>query len=128
MPTIGSVYEQAEKVVCYLSGLGRLLSSKADDFESDQCWFKRAWTLQEISEHPVIGGDTGDEEIRAKLEEKPSSLQKIHSGGHVYGVLSQMQEAGCRQILQIKLLGWHTFCFQTPYRRTTESSPRRMHG
>ncbi len=92
VPTIGSVYEQAEKVVCYLSGLGRLLSSKADDFESDQCWFKRAWTLQEISEHPVIGGDTGDEEIRAKLEEKPSSLQKIHSGGHVYDVLSQMQK------------------------------------
>lgn len=75
-------------MVCYLSGLGWPLSSKADDFESDQCWFKRAWTLQEISEHSVIGRDTGDEEIRAKFEEKLSSSQKIHSGGHVYDVLS----------------------------------------
>ncbi|KAK0199646.1 hypothetical protein DFS33DRAFT_1363873 [Desarmillaria ectypa] len=92
VPTIGQVYEQADKVVCYLSGLGRPLTSKADDFESDRCWFKRAWTLQEISWDPIIGGDTGDEELRARFEKQLSSLRKIHGEQHMYDVLSQMQK------------------------------------
>ncbi|KAK0438798.1 hypothetical protein EV421DRAFT_2037654 [Armillaria borealis] len=56
VPTIGGVYNnRLTGVVFYLSGLGRPLNSKADDLESDRCWFKRAWTLQEMSEdHEVI--------------------------------------------------------------------------
>ncbi len=61
MPTIGHVYRIAEKVVCYFSGLGRPLSFTAADFESDRCWFRRAWTLQEISGQWIIGGDMGGE-------------------------------------------------------------------
>ncbi|KAK0438814.1 hypothetical protein EV421DRAFT_2021134 [Armillaria borealis] len=90
VPTIGNVYGKAEKVVNYLSGLGRPLSSNADDFGNDRCWFKRAWTLQEITEHPIIGGDTGDVELQAKFEEKLTSLQHTTLG--LYEVLSEMQK------------------------------------
>ncbi|PBK74793.1 hypothetical protein ARMSODRAFT_1013780 [Armillaria solidipes] len=91
VPTIGSVYGDAKKVVCYLSGLGRPLSSDADNLESDRCWFKRAWTLQEISRDPIIGRDTGDEQLRAKFKGQLLSLQDIR-GGNVYDVLSEMQK------------------------------------
>ncbi len=47
VPTIGSVY-QGNKTQCYLSGLGRPLRVTEDYFDSDRCWFNRAWTLQEI--------------------------------------------------------------------------------
>ncbi len=91
VPTIGNVYNRAESVVCYLSGLGRPLCSDADDLESDRCWFKRAWTLQEISRYPIIGGDTGDEELRERFVKKLSSLKKIDQGS-LYGVLTEMQK------------------------------------
>ncbi len=55
VPTIGSVYEVAH-VVCYFNGLGRPLHLTLDDFESDRSWFRRAWTLQEITRDPIIGG------------------------------------------------------------------------
>ncbi|KAK0457739.1 uncharacterized protein EV420DRAFT_1270972 [Desarmillaria tabescens] len=61
VPTIGSVYESADQVVIYLSGLGKPLSLKAGDFDSDRCWFRRAWTLQEIGMwNRIIAGDTPD--------------------------------------------------------------------
>ncbi|KAK0436245.1 hypothetical protein EV421DRAFT_1716120 [Armillaria borealis] len=72
VPTIGYVYQWADRVVAYFSGLGRPLSLKAGDFQSDRYWFRRAWTLQEfsrqaISEKPlIIGGDTRDSEIMEK--------------------------------------------------------------
>ncbi|PBK58833.1 hypothetical protein ARMSODRAFT_1010000 [Armillaria solidipes] len=80
VPTIGAVYKMAKKVVCYISGLGRPLSLRPGDFESDRCWFRRAWTLQEISMDPIIGGDTGndrtmDEVMQARLETDMASLQ-----------------------------------------------------
>lgn len=87
VPTIGSVYDRADRVVCYLSGLGRPLSSDADNLESERCWFKRAWTLQEISEDSMIGGDTSDEQLWAKFQKHLSSL-KLTTG--IYGVLSEM--------------------------------------
>ncbi|KAK0494145.1 hypothetical protein EDD18DRAFT_1177812 [Armillaria luteobubalina] len=59
VPTIGHVYLTASRVVCYFSGLGRPLIIKPGDFESDRSWFRRAWTLQEICEDPIIAGDTG---------------------------------------------------------------------
>ncbi|KAK0438194.1 uncharacterized protein EV420DRAFT_150475 [Desarmillaria tabescens] len=66
VPTIGYVYDTTQTVVCYLSGLGRPLSfQKPGDFESDRCWFNRAWTLQEIPKgyHLVIVGETGDDKF-----------------------------------------------------------------
>ncbi|PBK59354.1 hypothetical protein ARMSODRAFT_838704, partial [Armillaria solidipes] len=39
VPTIGWAYRQAQTVVYYFSGLGRPLSFKLGNFESDRCWF-----------------------------------------------------------------------------------------
>ncbi len=102
VPTIGAVYERAKKVVCYISGLGRPLSLKPGDFESDRCWFRRAWTLQEIRQDPIIGGDTGndramDEVIQAKFETDLALLcaMQDRAGFNVFshpGALSEMQK------------------------------------
>ncbi|KAK0189380.1 hypothetical protein F5146DRAFT_1199348 [Armillaria mellea] len=90
VPTIGSVYAGAEKVVCYLSGLGLPLDMQPD--LSPNNWFKRAWTLQEISEHMILGGDTGDENTRLCAEREVIRLQRIRGRHRVYGLLSQMQK------------------------------------
>ncbi|KAK0458883.1 uncharacterized protein EV420DRAFT_1308395 [Desarmillaria tabescens] len=58
VPTIGAVYQAF--VVWYLSGLGRPMSLKEGDLESDRCWFRRAWTVQEVGDQRVIAGDTPD--------------------------------------------------------------------
>ncbi len=61
LPTIGWIYYRAGQVVCYFSGLGLPLSLQPGDFESDRCWFNRAWTLQEITEIPIMAGRTRDD-------------------------------------------------------------------
>ncbi|PBK82966.1 hypothetical protein ARMGADRAFT_893888, partial [Armillaria gallica] len=67
VPTIGQVYKW-NTTHCYLSGLGRPLRVTEDYFDSDRCWFNRAWTLQEI-------GDLGYEICRVTpdgpLDAKP---------------------------------------------------------
>ncbi|KAK0474110.1 hypothetical protein IW261DRAFT_1341870 [Armillaria novae-zelandiae] len=68
VPTIGRVY-QHQKVVCYLSGLGRPLTLKEGDLESEQSWFRRAWTLQEVGEERVIAGDTPNGPLHAKWKD-----------------------------------------------------------
>ncbi|KAK0477773.1 hypothetical protein IW261DRAFT_251749 [Armillaria novae-zelandiae] len=95
VPTIGWVYRDTS-VMCYFSGLGRPLSLKPGDFESDRCWFNRAWTLQEISEEAIIGGETGDnsimeKEIRAKFQKELESLRLMRKDNSVVDVLRQMQ-------------------------------------
>ncbi len=92
VPTIGSVYAGADKVVCYLRGLGQPFTT--DVGNAIRCWFKRAWTLQEISEHLIIGGDTGNlnEVTRVGFEKELLRLQRIHGQHRVYDVLAQMQE------------------------------------
>ncbi|KAK0449021.1 uncharacterized protein EV420DRAFT_1565510 [Desarmillaria tabescens] len=103
VPTIGRVYRIAEKVVCYFSGLGRPLSFTASDFESDRCWFRRAWTLQEISSQWIIGGDMGDEkhldeDVRVILQEQLTSLENImpitgtQCTDNVFAVVAHMQK------------------------------------
>ncbi|KAK0436336.1 uncharacterized protein EV420DRAFT_239002 [Desarmillaria tabescens] len=59
VPAIGAVYHQ-QNVVIYLSGLGQPLSLKDGDLDSDRCWFRHAWALQEIGDERVIAGDTPD--------------------------------------------------------------------
>ncbi|KAK0231843.1 hypothetical protein EDD85DRAFT_889355, partial [Armillaria nabsnona] len=69
--TIGYLYRVAEVVVWYLSGLGRPLILKEGDLDSDQCWFRRAWTLQEVGEDRIIAGDTENGPLHAKpIDEK----------------------------------------------------------
>ncbi len=66
VPTIGYVYGEAYRVVIYLSGLGRPLSLKEGDLESDRCWFRRAWTIQEVGNERIIAGDIPDGPVHAK--------------------------------------------------------------
>ncbi|KAK0186014.1 hypothetical protein F5146DRAFT_165506 [Armillaria mellea] len=56
-PVLRGVYAWVDSVVVYLSGLGRPLTLKEGDLESDRCWFRRAWTLQEVGKKRNIAGD-----------------------------------------------------------------------
>ncbi|KAK0504506.1 hypothetical protein EDD18DRAFT_505505 [Armillaria luteobubalina] len=70
VPTIGFVYFTVD-VYCYLSGLGRPLSVEQGYFDSDRCWFNRAWTLQEIGlRNRKICGNTPDGPMNAKKDER----------------------------------------------------------
>ncbi|KAK0430970.1 hypothetical protein EV421DRAFT_204320 [Armillaria borealis] len=95
VPSIGQVYDWSERVVCYFGGLGRPLNLKACDFESDRSWFRRAWTLQEICDDPIIGGETGndgatDQAIRVRFEKQLSLLKNLQ--GSVVEALSAMHK------------------------------------
>ncbi|KAK0235563.1 hypothetical protein EDD85DRAFT_955130 [Armillaria nabsnona] len=94
VPTIGWVYWGTD-VVCYFNGLGRPLNLTPDYFESDRCWFRRAWTLQEIPEDPIIGGETGDDvmdkEVRKTFDEKLARLQEIQKQNMALELVSEMQ-------------------------------------
>ncbi|KAK0446533.1 uncharacterized protein EV420DRAFT_892768 [Desarmillaria tabescens] len=76
VPTIGRVYEAAEKVVYYFSGLGRPLILKEGDLDSDRCWFRRAWALQEIGEMKIVAGDTGDGPLHAEPIDKNGNYER----------------------------------------------------
>ncbi len=56
VPTIGHMYEYGE-VVTYLNGLGQPLRLKDGDLDSNQSWFRCAWTLQEAGYERIIAGD-----------------------------------------------------------------------
>ncbi|KAK0245481.1 hypothetical protein EDD85DRAFT_1016582 [Armillaria nabsnona] len=104
VPTIGAIYKNAE-VVCYLSGLGLPLSLKEGDLESDRCWFRRAWTVQEVGGQRIIAGDTPDGPMNAEPVDEAGNyedkiLTRFHKQlksaeipfGSVYLVLSAMQD------------------------------------
>ncbi|KAK0429826.1 hypothetical protein EV421DRAFT_1945903 [Armillaria borealis] len=104
VPTIGYVYWDA-KVVIYLSGLGLPLSLKEGDLDSDRCWFRRAWTLQEVSDSgiSIIAGDTSDGPMHAEPIDKDGNyetglLTRFHKqlgpaqGGNVFAQLTDMQD------------------------------------
>ncbi|KAK0506499.1 hypothetical protein EDD18DRAFT_1342867 [Armillaria luteobubalina] len=103
VPTIGAIYRDAS-VVCYLSGLGLPLSLKEGDLESDRCWFRRAWTVQEVGLGRTIAGDTPDGPLHAKpIDDAGNYEDKILTKFHkqlnsvefrftVYGMLSAMQD------------------------------------
>ncbi len=110
VPTIGWIYF-GHYVVYYLSGLGRPLRFKPGDFESDRCWFRRVWTLQEfstevflssessgldLSQQETIGGQTDDhgimgEEERRSLNEELRSLMQMRKSHSLWDTLSLMQ-------------------------------------
>ncbi|KAK0458772.1 uncharacterized protein EV420DRAFT_1308276 [Desarmillaria tabescens] len=103
VPTIGAVYDASWDVVIYLSGLGRPLTLKEGDLDSDRCWFRRAWTLQEVGIRRVIAGDTPDGPLHAKRKNrkyKTALLTRFHkqlrstediSNTKVFDVLKEMQ-------------------------------------
>ncbi|KAK0477769.1 hypothetical protein IW261DRAFT_1484026 [Armillaria novae-zelandiae] len=69
VPTIGSMYQRIyPPVVYYFNGLGRPLHLLPGYFESDRCWFRRAWTLQELIQEPIIAGETGEDIIDEQLQ------------------------------------------------------------
>ncbi|KAK0479126.1 hypothetical protein IW261DRAFT_1336769 [Armillaria novae-zelandiae] len=94
VPTIGYLYQYAS-VVCYFNGLGRPLHVTAGYFESDRCWFRRAWTLQEITRDPIIGGETGDDvtedDVRKKFDEQLARLREMRNFNTALEVVSEMQ-------------------------------------
>ncbi|SJL13340.1 uncharacterized protein ARMOST_16781 [Armillaria ostoyae] len=103
VPTIGSVYDRDRAVVCYFCGLGRPLIFEEGYFESDRCWFNRAWTLQEVpytrngGTQTVVCGETGDEgrkeeEMRTRFDEQLTSLRHMRHDSSVLAVLSEMQK------------------------------------
>ncbi|KAK0229126.1 hypothetical protein EDD85DRAFT_776605, partial [Armillaria nabsnona] len=85
VPTIGAVYE-VNKVVIYLSGLGRPLSLKEGDLESTQCWFRRAWTLQEVGKWRIIAGDMPEGPLHAEpmYEDDTGILARFHK--HLWAI------------------------------------------
>ncbi|KAK0490462.1 hypothetical protein IW261DRAFT_14449 [Armillaria novae-zelandiae] len=92
--TIGSVYRNA-MVVYYLSGLGRPFCLQPGDLESERCWFRRAWTLQEVSNNSIIEGETDNHwtmkaSIRLIFKEELQALQTMTRRG-VFEVLWQMR-------------------------------------
>ncbi len=94
VPIIGWVYYGA-RVVCYFSGLGRPLPLAPDYFSSDRCWFRRAWTLQEITDDTIIGGETADdimeEEVRKMFDEQLARLRGLQTRDLVLELLLEMQ-------------------------------------
>ncbi len=96
VPTIGSVYARGNPVVCYFSGLGLPLRLNPGYFQDDRFWFKRAWTLQEISEKTIIAGETDNdktlaEDIQARFRKQLASLRQIRQSHLVLDVLSEMK-------------------------------------
>ncbi|KAK0456819.1 hypothetical protein EV421DRAFT_1896018 [Armillaria borealis] len=103
VPTIGAIYFCAH-VVCYLSGLGLPLSLKEGDLDSDRCWFRRAWTVQEVGWERTIAGDTPDGPLHAEpideagnykdkmLTNFQRQLKSAEMTHGLYGVLSVMQD------------------------------------
>ncbi|KAK0499255.1 hypothetical protein EDD18DRAFT_1461173 [Armillaria luteobubalina] len=94
VPSIGSVYKST-CVVCYFNGLGRPLHLRRDYFKSDRCWFRHAWTLQEITRHLIIGGESGDDimekEVQETFDEQLVRLQRIREQGLVLELASEMK-------------------------------------
>ncbi|KAK0476538.1 hypothetical protein EDD18DRAFT_142545 [Armillaria luteobubalina] len=102
VPTIGAIYRWAQ-VVWYLSGLGLPLTLKEGDLESDRCWFRRAWTVQEVGQSRTIAGDTPDGPLHAKpiddtgnyedkiLTKFHKQLDSAQTASTILGALSVMQ-------------------------------------
>ncbi|KAK0436991.1 uncharacterized protein EV420DRAFT_1280908 [Desarmillaria tabescens] len=108
VPTIGNVYDYTI-VVIYLSGLGLPFSLKEGDFESERCWFQRAWTLQEIGLKRIIAGDMPSGPLHCVhqdykgeiLMQFQKELELVHnimwsptgrSWGNLFTILAEMQK------------------------------------
>ncbi|PBK80736.1 hypothetical protein ARMGADRAFT_976895 [Armillaria gallica] len=103
VPIIGYVYHQAT-VVVYLSGLGMPLSLKDGDLDSNQCWFQRAWTVQEVGWDRIIAGDTPDGPMHARpidedgnyemdlLTRFHKQLKSVQESRSLFALLAEMRK------------------------------------
>ncbi|PBK64174.1 hypothetical protein ARMSODRAFT_1023343 [Armillaria solidipes] len=104
VPTIGGVY-YSSTVVIFLSGLGQPLSLKDGDLDSDQCWFRCAWTVQEVGRgHRIIAGDTPDGPMHTRTIDENGNyetdlltrfhkqLKSFHEDRDLFGRLAEMQK------------------------------------
>ncbi|SJL15983.1 uncharacterized protein ARMOST_19497 [Armillaria ostoyae] len=104
VPTIGNIYRMIQ-VVVYLSGLGWPLSLKEGDLDSDLCWFRRAWTVQEVGiSKRIIAGDTPNGPMYAEpvdddgnyktgmLTRFHKKLNSLHTNDDIFSVLTAMQD------------------------------------
>ncbi|KAK0479156.1 hypothetical protein IW261DRAFT_1626360 [Armillaria novae-zelandiae] len=75
--------------------IGFPLHLMPDYFKSERCWFRHAWTLQEISIDPIIGGETGndvpEDEVQKKFDEQLLCLRHIRHRCFVLQLASEMQ-------------------------------------
>ncbi|KAK0481347.1 hypothetical protein IW261DRAFT_1070366 [Armillaria novae-zelandiae] len=125
-PTIGEIYS-VRTVVIYLSGLGRAFSLEDSDLDSDRCWFRHAWTLQEVGlVDRVVVGDTLDGPMHAQLIDEDGNYEaeiltrfqnqwkSLRTEGNIFVALAGMQNrvstnsvdrvAGLAFLLQYKTL------------------------
>ncbi|PBK81255.1 hypothetical protein ARMGADRAFT_948524, partial [Armillaria gallica] len=103
VPTVGCVYKY-KQVVIYLNGLGQLLQLKDGDLDSNQNWFRRAWTFQEVGDERIIAGDTPDGLMHAQpidggnyrtalLTRFHEELHSVERGtAHIFAALADMQK------------------------------------
>ncbi|KAK0430571.1 hypothetical protein EV421DRAFT_2090758 [Armillaria borealis] len=96
VPTIGYVYNGFSPVMCYFNGLGRPLHLTPRDFETDRSWFRRAWTLQEITVNGlIIGGETGnnvmEKQVRKRFDKQLTSLREMIQSGTIFELVSEMR-------------------------------------
>ncbi len=110
VPTIGQVY-RFHQTHCYLSGLGRPLRVTGDYFDSDRCWFNRAWTLQEIGTYGYeICGVTPGGPLDAKPDE---------DGKYDTTVLTTFHQ----KLRDLKRLNYETFNVLEEMRRRVSTKP-----
>ncbi len=103
-----------------LECLGRPLTLKEGDLESDRSWFRRAWTLQEVGKDRVFAGGTPDGPLhylhaeckdgKYETELLTRFHKQLHSAHrmafHVYGILEEMQKRVSTNPVD-RLQDWH---------------------
>ncbi|KAK0491496.1 hypothetical protein IW261DRAFT_1556638 [Armillaria novae-zelandiae] len=84
-------------VSCYLSVLGKPLTLKEGDLESNQCWFNRAWTLQGVGKKRIICDQTLDGPMQTKGDKnrvyESKILTRFHQKLRDASAVLQYQEA-----------------------------------
>ncbi|KAK0482798.1 hypothetical protein IW261DRAFT_1562494 [Armillaria novae-zelandiae] len=104
VPTIGCIYQHTLLVI-YLSGLGQPLTLNEGDLDSDWCWFRCVWTIQEVGDwHRVFVGVTPDGPLHAEpinnnknyktdlLTRFNKHLESLHTSRFIFHSLAAMQD------------------------------------
>ncbi len=117
VPTIGRVYSVAE-VVIYLSGLGLPLTVKEGDFDTHRCWFRRAWTLQEVGNERIFAGKTPDGPLNAKRINEDGNENEL-----LMRFLKELVSVALRSILARHNELWAVFGELTDMQRRISTNP-----
>ncbi|KAH6913590.1 hypothetical protein BKA70DRAFT_725922 [Coprinopsis sp. MPI-PUGE-AT-0042] len=137
VPTIGSIYQQNQLLVYYLSGLGRPFV--LGDLDNERHWLNRAWTLQEISMNGLRAGiHPGSNYIMdpqtdekggyrdqgvARFDEAFANQLSLTQQENVFDVLRAMRKrAATGELDKIAGLGYLLGCKSLPQYDTTKTS------